>query len=126
MTPVLLAQADVWRLGLWGAIDAWCRDNDLGAEGWTAVADALEELTSLTSLNRCDKYRAIRAGGLAELDLGNTQLGVAMARYLHASTATLKTLDLRCSGSTIILHLDSTYVKAWDRFTFQLPCLTCP
>jgi hypothetical protein len=60
------------------------------------VADALERVTSLTSLNGCDKYAAIRAGGLAKMKLGGTELGVWAAGFLERSGSTLTTLDLRC------------------------------
>ena len=68
----------------------------MGAAGWTAIADALEGITSLTSLNAYNRYAAIRAGGLAKLQLAGTELGVAVARYLPRSASTLTTLDLRC------------------------------
>ncbi len=60
-----------------------------------AVADALEGVTSLTSLNDCDTCRAIRAGEQTELLLGWTELGMWAARYLECSASTLTTLDLR-------------------------------
>ncbi len=61
------------------------------------MADALERVTSLTSLNGCDKYAAIRAGGLRELTLdGKWELGVWAAQFLERSSSTLTTLDLRC------------------------------
>ena len=60
------------------------------------MADALERVTSLTSLNGCDKYTAIRAGGLRELKLdGKWELGVWATRFLERSGSTLTTLDLR-------------------------------
>ena len=71
------------------------RDNQLGADGWTAVADAMEGVTSLTSLNGCDTWRAIRGGGQTEIMLGWTELGVWVGRYLERSAKTLITLDLR-------------------------------
>jgi hypothetical protein len=75
------------------------RGNKLGADGWTAVADALEGVMSLTSLNGCDKCRAIRAGGQTQLLLEKEwELGVWAARYLPRSASTLTTLDLRHAG----------------------------
>jgi hypothetical protein len=69
----------------------------VGAAGWTAIADALEAVTSLTSLNGCDRYAAIRAGRQTELALcGEMELGVAVARYLPCSADSLTKLDLRC------------------------------
>ena len=59
------------------------------------MADALERVTGLTSLNGCDRYAAIRAGGLREMQLGGTELGVWAARFLERSAATLTTLDVR-------------------------------
>jgi hypothetical protein len=50
--------------------------------GWTAIGDALEAVTSLTSLNACPAYAAIRAGGQSEARLGGTEAAVAVARYL--------------------------------------------
>ena len=74
------------------------RDNPLGFEGRVAVADALDRITSLTSLNGCDQYSAIRKGGLAELTLyAESELAVAVARYLPRSGSTLTRLDLRCA-----------------------------
>ena len=73
------------------------RGNQLGIAGWTALAEALECVTSLTSLNGSDQYAAIRAGGQAELDLGGTELGVWATRFLKQSASTLTTLDVRCS-----------------------------
>ncbi len=60
-----------------------CRRNQLGFTGWSAVADAIEHVTSLTSLNGCDHYAAIRAGGVAKMELRNTELGMWAARYLE-------------------------------------------
>ncbi len=81
----------------------WARGNKLGADGWTAVADALEGVASLTSLNGCDKCRAIRAGGQTELKLAKTELGVWAARYLPRSASTLTKLNLRQTGRTLSL-----------------------
>ncbi len=64
--------------------------------GWTAIIDALEAVTSLTSLNGCDSYAAIRTGGQTRLELGGSELGIAVARYLPRSADTLTELDLRC------------------------------
>jgi hypothetical protein len=73
------------------------RWNQLGATGWTAVADALELVTGLTCLNGCGQYAAIRAGGLREMSLGSTGLGVWAARFLERSGSTLTLLDVRCA-----------------------------
>ena len=74
-----------------------CRKSRVDGEGLTAMADALEAVTTLTSLNGCDRYAAIRAGGLSEVVLdGEWELAVAVARYLPRSGATLGRLDLRC------------------------------
>ena len=60
------------------------------------MADALEAVTSLTSLNGCALYGGIRAGGQRELLLdGKFELAVAVARYLPRSAETLTTLDVR-------------------------------
>ena len=59
------------------------------------MADALEELKFITSLNGCAFYPAIRMGGLKELDLDETELGIVVARYLPCSCSTLMRLDLR-------------------------------
>jgi hypothetical protein len=74
------------------------RGNQLGLAGWAAVADALERVTCLTSLNGCGQYAAIRAGGLREMQLGGTELGLWAARFLERSGATLTTLDVRCGA----------------------------
>ena len=73
----------------------------MGVAGWAAVADALERVTSLTSLNGCDQYAAIRAGGLAEINLDSTGLEVWAARFLERSASTLTRLDLRCARHRI-------------------------
>ncbi len=73
------------------------RGNHVGAAGWTAIADALERITSLACLNGYDSYAAICAGGLVELQLAETELAVAVARYLPRSACTLTTLNLRCA-----------------------------
>ena len=67
----------------------------IDAAGWTAIADALEAVTSLTSLNGSPLYAGIRAGGQRELALAGTELTVAMARYLPRSADSLTALDLR-------------------------------
>jgi hypothetical protein len=59
------------------------------------MADALEAVTSLTSLNGCALFGSIRAGGQSELLLGGTEVAVAVARYLPRSAETLTTLDMR-------------------------------
>ena len=75
------------------------RENQLGVEGWAAVSDALKRVMSLTSLNGCGQYAAIRAGGLAELELKQEwELGVWAARFLERSGATLTALDVRWRG----------------------------
>ena len=72
------------------------RGNRLGFDGWVAVADALERATCLTRLNGCGEYGAIRAGGVREMRLGGTELGVWAARFLERSGSTLTTLNVRC------------------------------
>ncbi len=62
---------------------------------WAAVDDGLERLTSLKSLNGCDQYVTIRAGGMQEIYLHNLELGVWAARFLERSTNTLTSLDVR-------------------------------
>jgi hypothetical protein len=75
------------------------RGNQLGVAGWAAVADALERVTCLTSLNGCGQYAAIRAVGLRELTLEKEwELGVWAVRFLERSGATLTTLDVRCGA----------------------------
>jgi hypothetical protein len=73
-----------------------CRGNRLGVKGWAAMSDAIEAITSLTCLNGCDQYAAIRAGGVTEMRLGGTELGVWAARFLERSASTLTSLDIRC------------------------------
>ncbi len=72
-----------------------CRGNRADAAGWKVLADALEAATSLTSLNGCAAYAAIRSGGQRELALGGTEVALAVARYLPRSADSLTTLDLR-------------------------------
>ena len=73
------------------------RKNQLGFAGWASMADALEGATSLTSLNGCDLYSAIRAGGLVELRLiKEWELGLWAVRFLERSASTLTMLDVRC------------------------------
>ncbi len=71
----------------------------MDARGWTAIVDAVEGVTSLTSLNGCAAYAGIRAGGQTELLLGGKELGVAVTRFLPRSGETLAGLDLRCPRS---------------------------
>jgi hypothetical protein len=63
------------------------------------LSAALEQVTSLTSLNGCDQYSVIRAGGLAEIKLSGTELGIWAAQFLGRSASTLTRLDLRCVPS---------------------------
>ncbi len=72
------------------------RKNHVEAAGWTAIADALEPITSLSSLNKYSFYTAIRAGGQRELALSGTALAVVAVRYLARSADSLTALDLRC------------------------------
>ncbi len=89
----------------------YSRGNQLGVTGWAAVSDALDRVTTLTSLNGCD-YNAIRAGGVVAMELGGTELCIWADRFLHRSADTLSKLDVRCavitcrvhSGMTAILH----------------------
>jgi hypothetical protein len=76
--------------------------------GWACVSDALEGLTRLTCLNCCRQYRAIRAGGLAEIQLGGMELGVWAARFLGRSESTLTSLDVRCAQPGADLCLGCT------------------
>ena len=71
----------------------------MDAVSWAAVADALdtERFTSLTSINGYKQYAAIRAGGLAEVRLEGTELGVCVAGFLERSASTLTRLQLRCA-----------------------------
>jgi hypothetical protein len=81
-----------------------CRENPLGVAGWAAVADALERVTGLTSLNGCGDYAAICAGGLEELKLNKEwELGVWAGRFLVRSARTLTKLDVRYRYHMIIL-----------------------
>ncbi len=60
------------------------------------MADALERAGSLTSLNGCDQYAAIRTGGLRELKLEHEwELGVWASHFLGRSASTLTVLDIR-------------------------------
>ncbi len=64
------------------------------------MSAALEHVTSLTSLNGCDQYSVIRAGGLAEIKLlKEWELGIWAAQFLGRSASTLTRLDLRCAPS---------------------------
>jgi hypothetical protein len=66
---------------------------------WAALSDALERITSLTSLNGCGQYCAILFGGMEELTMVREwELGVWAVRYLERSAATLTRLDLRCGA----------------------------
>ena len=67
----------------------------MDAAGWTAIADALEAVTAVTSLNGCPHYAAIRAGGQRELLLAGTVVAVAVAQYLPRSAESLTMLDIR-------------------------------
>jgi hypothetical protein len=71
------------------------RKSQLDIVGWTSVANALDVVYSLTSLNGCNLYASIRAGGLAELKLGKSGLGCWAVLFMERSAATLTALDLR-------------------------------
>ncbi len=73
------------------------RGNHLSDAGWDFVADALDSATSLKCFNGCGKYVAIQAGGLRELNLRGSELGVWAARFLERSASTLTKLNLRCA-----------------------------
>ena len=68
----------------------------MGVEGWAAVADALERVTSLTSLNGCSQYAGICAGGLREMKLSGTELVLWAMLFLERSAETLTKLEARC------------------------------
>ena len=72
------------------------RGSQLGVAGWAAVAEVLERVTSITSLNGCDQYAAIREGGLQALELEKTDLAVWASRFLERSASSLTKLDVRC------------------------------
>ena len=75
---------------------AVCRGNQLDAAGWAAVADALERVTTLKSLNGCGQYAAILDGGMKKMTLEKEwELGVWATRYLERSASTLTVLDIR-------------------------------
>ncbi len=80
------------------------RRNGLGVAGWAVVTDALERVTSLTSLNDCKQYAAIRAGGVKEMQLDGKELGIWVTRFLARSASTLTRLNLWYGGGTPI-HL---------------------
>ncbi len=62
----------------------------------------------LTSLNGCDQYTAIRAGGLRELKLTpKWELGVWAVRFLERSASTLTKLDFRCAQLAGVYALQS-------------------
>ncbi len=73
----------------------------MDASGWAAVADTLESITSLTCLNDCFEYAAIRAGGLAVMNMYSTyELGgwvPFMAPFLERSAGSLTHLNVRCA-----------------------------
>ncbi len=75
----------------------------MGVADWSAMVELLDMATSLTSLNGCDKYTAIRKGGQQELDLRDTELGVWAAKYLFRSASTLTKLDLRFSLLNVVV-----------------------
>ena len=85
----------------------WGRGNKVAGEGWAAVDEALEGITSLTSLNQCPypTCQAIRAGGQTEMLLGGKGLAVWAARYLPRSASTLTKLDLRSLSLSVSLSL---------------------
>jgi hypothetical protein len=59
------------------------------------VADALERVPSLKSLNDCTDYAKIRKGGVKTMDLEGTELGLWAARFFEKSAKTLKSLNIR-------------------------------
>ena len=75
-----------------------CRDNRLSVAGWAAVVDALEFFTSLTSLNDCDLYSAIRVGGETDINLLDTDLALWAAPFLERSASSLERLNFWCAA----------------------------
>ena len=72
-----------------------CRGNQLDVAGWNEMANALDHIPSLTSLNECTDYAAIRKGGVKKMELDETELGLWAARYFEKSATTLTMLDVR-------------------------------
>ncbi len=83
----------------------------MGVAGWAAVADALEGVTSLTSLNGCNQYTAIRAGGVKEMKLNGKELGVWTARFLERSASTLTSLDVRWNDCAFVYDCERERVE---------------
>jgi hypothetical protein len=72
----------------------------LDVVAWDTMADPLAVVTSLTSLNGCDQYSAIRAGGLRELKMTpEWELGGWALLLLERSASTFTLLDFRCALS---------------------------
>ena len=62
------------------------------------MADALEAAPFLTSLNGCNQYAAIRAGGMEDMQLQNTDLALWAVLFLERSASSLTNLSLKCSA----------------------------
>jgi hypothetical protein len=79
---------------------------------------ALEGCTSLSSLNGCEEYRQVLAGGIRKLDVDGKELGVALGPYLERSASTLVALEMRCCPSCSLCDMRSSpYVLQSQRCT---------
>ena len=67
----------------------------MGPRGWAVLMEVLRSLDGLAILNGLPQYRSIVLGALASVDLGGTQLAVALGQFLSRSADTLVSLDLR-------------------------------
>jgi hypothetical protein len=82
------------------------RFNNLGTDGWNAIADALDGLKCLTNLNCVRTWRHICEGQQTDLQLlREDEILESVGRYLGRSASTLTRLSLRCAAGLTLEDL---------------------
>ena len=71
------------------------RDNNIGFEGWQALASVISECNSLSSVNNFYRVQAVLSGRISELSFAETDAALGMIPFLLRSSKQLTSLDLR-------------------------------
>lgn len=58
--------------------------------------DSLETCKRLSCVNSFGRYKIALGGKMLDLDLNGTELALAAVQFLHRSSGTLTSLDVRC------------------------------